>query len=288
MISSLIHVTLFSVFGILLPAIIWLLDKRSTAKVAPSTILLREIQTRLLDTSGFLMISIFVAAISTCSQASAPSIMELTFLCSLVDLQLWYIIGMIFSQSADRSMNQAHAGRNLPHYYYALLFAQFATSSSIKIPHLSVYKDLAKECHKQHQFIDVISSVSDGAELPKHVGIGFGITLCFLVALGLCATYITVVPPRLARLWETVWIRVPSWLKNYAHIIGQFFVIGMYVGLLPLNLHRLEKVRKLAVQTSGAQPTGEERWGYGQTTAILLWLPFFFSAIKETISTYST
>jgi len=61
----------------------------------------------------------------------------------------------------------------------------------------------------------------------------------------------------------------------------------LYAGVIPKNFYRLEEARKLVMQTSGAQPAGEEKWGYGQTTAILLWFPFFFSAIKEIISNYS-
>lgn len=286
MVSSLIQVALFSGFGILLPGIIWLLNKRSTANFAPSTILLRKFQTLLFETSGFLMITIFVTAIFTCSQASNPSVTELTFISSLLGFQFWCIFSVLMSQSADKSINQVQVSGQLQLFYYVLFIAQLVTSTFIKIPNHSVYKALAKECHKQHQFIDVISSVIDGRETSKYVGIGLGGGVCFIVLVVLGFTYITHIPPLLARPCKMVWSRIPTWLKNYADINFNFLLIGLYAGDIPLQFYRLEKVRKFGLQMSGAQRAGEEQWGYGQTTAILLWLPFFFSAIKETISKF--
>jgi hypothetical protein len=212
--------------------------------------------------------------------------MELTFISKLVDFQFWCIIGMLFSQSADNSMNETQAGGKWQLCYYALIFTKFVTSSFIKIPNQSAYKTLAKECHKQHQLIDAISSVSDGELKLKETGIGFGIGVGFIVCIILGVTYSTYIPLVLVRQWKMMWRRIPSWLKNYAHIIIQFFVIGLYAGEIPMSFYRLEKVRKLALQTIEAQPTGAEKWGYGQTTAILIWFPFFFSAMKETISKF--
>jgi hypothetical protein len=278
----LIEAILFPIFGVLFPVIVWLLNKRSTSKVAPSTILLRKIQTLVLETTAFLILSLFVTAVSTSRQASNPSILELTFLSSLVDFQFWSILGFILTQSADKSMNETQVSGYMHLAYYGLFIAQLVTSSTIKIPQQNVYKTLAKECHKQHAFFSAMSTIS-GAESAKWAGIGLGGGVVLIIVIGLAVTYREHFPSFLARPFKMLWRIVPTWLKTHGDILSNFLIMGMYASLIPENFYKLQKLRTLALQT---MPAGEEEWGYGQTTAILLWLPFVLSAIKETVSKF--
>ncbi len=279
MISSLILAPLFFFFGVMFPGIIWLINNSSTAKVAPSTIVLRKIQTQMFKTSGFIMVSFLVAAISTYKNNQDPSIMELKLISTLVTSQLWYISIMICLGNADRIINKTESVNDLRLYYYALFIAHLETLDHIKIPYKSVCKTLAKECHNDYEF-NAISWIMDGRRISRLATITFCASAGLLVILGLG---IVLAPGFLARLWK-MWGKILSWLKRYSGIILYLFAIKLYVFIISANAYELAFVRSLVIETGGVQPAGEEKWGYGQTTAILLWFPFFFSAIKETIS----
>jgi hypothetical protein len=281
MISSSIQVILFSAFGILFPIIIWALNKLSAPEPAPSISLLRKLQSFSLKTSGFVIVSFLITAFTTSSQVSNLSILERTFISSLVDFQLWCILGLILCSNADHSLNKTRVSWELLMYYYILFFAQMATSSTSKIPDKDVYSLLAKECHKQHQFINVISSGVDGGDKLKWMSVGGGIGICFILFVIFGSAH---VPAVLATPFKIMWRNIPAWVKRHADIVSHFVMVLGYAGTIPLNLYRLNRIRNLVLQTSQSV---EESWGYGQTTAVLLWFPFLFYAVKETISTHS-
>jgi hypothetical protein len=235
-----------------------------------------------LETTAFLIISLFVTSITTSRKASNPSVLELTFISSLVDFQFWSILGLILTQSADKSMNDTQVSGYMHIVYYVLFIAQIVTSSTIKIPDQNVYKTLAKECHKQHQFISALSTIS-GAESAKWAGIGLGGGVVLVIVIGLAVTYRQHFPSFLGVPFKMMWRIVPAWFKKNSDKVSNFFIMAMYASLIPENFYKVQKLRTLALQT---MPAGEEDWGYGQTTAILLWLPFCLSAIKETMSRF--
>jgi len=283
MISMYIEVVLFTIFGVSFPAIVWFLNKQSKSKVAPVTILLRKIQALVLKTTAFLMLTLYVTAFHTSRQASNLSVLEITFLSGLLDFQFWCIIGTLITHGADERLNKVKGSYLLQLAYYALFIIQLAISNSIKVPHQDVYKTLAKECHEQRQFINAVSTVSglDAAASAKWGFIGAALGFLIMLLIVFAVVYIKNIPSFLTRPFEILWNSVPAWLKRYWDLCSNTWMMAMYAFLIPSNFSRLQNVRKLALQM---MPAGEEEWGYGQTTAILLWLPLVLSAIKETTS----
>jgi len=268
MISYLIQVAVTCLIGILLPTLIWLLNLRTTGSTTP---LLKKYQTLIFETNGFLSITFLVGAIFHYSDS--PSVLEACFLSSLVNTQLFITIGMIWSQWADTMMNKSNVGSPYILYHFAIFIAQLATLCTIKLKHKAQYVDMAKECHKQHQLIDLSTSVaqfSDGTTALKWIGIGLGI--------GFCAVFLIHV---LLSPWKKLRSKIPSWVKEYGLILLYFLVMVVYVVAIVMGVIPTEKVRRLVRQTSMIR---SEKLGYGQTTAVLIWFPFFFACLKKTIS----
>jgi hypothetical protein len=86
--------------------------------------------------------------------------------------------------------------------------------------------------------------------------------------------------PVLLAPWKKLRSKIPSWVKEYGLILLEFLVLVGYVVAIVVNVIPTETVRKLIRQTSVVRG---EKLGYGQTTAILIWFPFFFSCLKQTI-----
>jgi len=272
-----IQVALICLLGVLVPGLVWLLNIYCSPRshsAAPSTILLRKIQKLLLETNGFLAISFQVAAIF--AYTKTPSVLEISFISNLMNFQLTIIIGILWAQFADNTINKTYLGWPWTLYYFTLFGALLATTCAMKIQNKIVYENLAKECHKQHQFVDVSSSLNDGAGIAKWLGIGFAI------GVGIAFFF-----PLLILPWKLVRNKIPEWLKKHGVNILFCFILWVYVADIIMSVVPTEQVRKLVKQTSGPQ-TSEEKWRYGQTTAILLWFPFFWSSIKETISRCSS
>lgn len=283
MISIYIQVVLFTIFGVLSPAIVWFLNKQSKSEVAPITILLRKIQALVLKSTAFLILTLLVTVLHASIPASNLSVLELAFLSGLLDFQFWCIVGTLLTHDADKRLNQTQGSYLLQLPYYVLFIAQLAISRSVKIPHRDVYKALAKECHEQRHFINAVSTVSgiDAAEGAKWGFIGMGIGFAIMLIIVFVCVFFKNIPRFLKRPFQMLCDLIPSWLKRNWDLYSNTWTMAMYAFVITSNFSRLQNVRKLALQM---MPAEEEDWGYGQTTAILLWVPLVLSTITETIS----
>lgn len=272
MISSMIQISLICLLGILLPGLIWFLNHRSPHPIAPTTVLLRKLQLHFFATNGFLSISFLLAIIVIYTPTPRPSVLEISFLSQFSSLQQAAMLGTIWAQFADSMLNGTSARWQWIVYYCAIFIAQSALTTSIKIPHLKVYKSLGKECHRQNQFAIVAflhSSTANDNGSMKWLGIVFGI------GIG-----IAILSPLLIVPGKWIWNRVPELLKKYGHVVWLGVSLWIYVAATVLSALTTEFARFLVKETSAS----EVKWGYGQTTAILLWIPFIWAVVKETRS----
>jgi hypothetical protein len=70
----------------------------------------------------------------------------------------------------------------------------------------------------------------------------------------------------------------PKWLRKYIWHIFSFLLSVMYIYIfimLALKLQRLREARK-----SPDEDGSDDEWGYGQTTAVLLWIPILRTMAK--------
>lgn len=279
MISSAIQAVLLTTLGISLAAIIFTINKLSSSKPAPLTVLLRKFQAPLLLTNAFVSTTILVAARLMYNATSPLSFLELTFISNLVDFQFSISLAMILSQGADETMNQKRTSGWLTLLYYVLFIAQFTTSSSIKIPDKTIYTTLAKECHKEQLFINALSAAKDGGEMFKWMAVGLvgGGAIVLFIVFG--AVHL---PDFIKNPFLKLWRSTPAWVKKYWDFGSQFMMIVGYGANVPRNFWKVNGIRELVLENSPPVPVGEE-WGYGQTTAVLLWLPLLGYMVKETI-----
>jgi hypothetical protein len=181
---------------------------------------------------------------------------------------------MLFAQLSDNVMNNNHLGWEWHVYYFAIGIAQLVTSCVIEVPHRSVYKELATQCHNQHQFIDVstyipASSKGIGSLTWLIIGMVGGLVLGFLSGF----------------LSATLGKITPKWLRKHGETIFLIVVLLLNLTSVVSNTIVTEYVRSLLKKMTGDQ-LPDHGWSYGQTTAILLWIPFFWTVLKETMSRF--
>ena len=168
-------------------------------------------------------------------------------------------------------------------YYVATGIIQIATSYTLGLPDgmVSVYKKMAKECESQHKlvhFAGYIGSTSSSNSAIKYLGIGVAIGVGISILGCILATPLAKFSRRIATM-------IPQWLKT--HSAGLIFTIILlfYTSLVILDTLMIEEFRSTWRKISGDLFRDNE-WGFGQTTAILLWAPFAWNTLKESISKY--
>jgi len=110
----------------------------------------------------------------------------------------------------------------------------------------------------------------------------------FWISWGLCMLLLTVCWVLYSQLYKILHQRfirllpMPEPLKrNWKPLLGNFYLMTMSA-LALFGVLKADWARK-GLELTTISPGGDA-WGYGQTTAILLWLPLPYSALKELLS----
>ncbi|KAE9373303.1 hypothetical protein N431DRAFT_406712 [Stipitochalara longipes BDJ] len=270
MISYLIQVALVCQFAVLLPITIWLFNIFSWKVAIQRTPLLRKLQKSVYEINAFFSISLLVASIVRWRQV--PSVMETVLLSYVVWTQLLILTTMLFGQLCDSVMNKTNLTWQWLVYYMAIGIAQLLTSCVIEVPNRGVYKDLATQCHSQYGFINLstyLPASEKGTTTLKWYIIGALIGLVIGILTGVFAKIIAKI--------------CPAWLMKHGEITFDISVLLLNLISVVGNAVITEDVRGKLIKLSGDQ-LPDAGWSYGQTTAILLWLPFFWGVVKETIT----
>jgi hypothetical protein len=210
--------------------------------------------------------------------------MEVTYISQVSTMQLMLLVSMVWGLYGDYEMNRSRDSKlNFAwgFYYAAIGVAQVATSYTIGLPDgtVSVYKKLAQECQNQHKlahFAGYIGSTSSSDSAIKYLGIGAAIGAGISV-LG-C---ILAIP--LAKLYKIRVAVIPQWLKRHGVGILLTVILLFYTSLVILDALMIEDFRTIWRKISG-DLFHDNEWGFGQTTAVLLWAPFAWAMIKGVIS----
>ena len=179
---------------------------------------------------------------------------------------------MLFAQLCDCVMNKTNLTWHWQVYYLAIGIAQLLTSCVIEVPNRGIYKDLAVQCHSQYDFMNLgsyLPTSEKGTATLKWYLIGAAIGFALGILSGAFAKLI-------ARF-------CPVWLQKNGEITFDITILTFNVFSVVGNAIVVEEIRDKLMSLSGDQ-LPDDGWSYGQTTAILLWLPFFWGAVKETIS----
>jgi hypothetical protein len=280
MISYFFQAGLTCLFGPLLPIVIWLLNLRlEEDAIRKISTLLRKLQASVYGINVFFCISLLIAGVVRYRQV--PSIMEIIFISTLVEVQVLVIMSILCAQLYDYFLNQSTLGAAWNSYYSLISCVQVAFGYSISVPArvFPVYFKLANECHTQKQFINMASYfalTSNKSSTLKWWSIGLLIGFAFAVLPKLLAKFFRWIKSILLRI-------MPGWLKRHGESIFMILVLLLYVYDVLSASIRLNTIRNWIEKIVGAR-FQDDQWGYGQTTAVLLWVPFFWDAIKEMTS----
>lgn len=276
MISYYIQVALICVFAGLLPVVIWLFNVFSWKAGIRTTPLLRTLRKSVYEINAFFSISLSVASLVRWSQD--PPVMETVFISYMVWNQISNTVFMLYGQLHDQLLNKAPLIWDWNLYYAAIGLAHLVASCVIVLPNRATYKDLATQCRIQQQFPDI-------AKLIPASELGTSTLKCILIGLSISLGLVI-----LARLFGKALLNfIPVWNRrqggrtfNTFNTFNSGFLLISIVTIIALA-QIFAEMRGALKKLSGDQ-LPENGWGYGEITAILLWVPLLWSLLKETVS----
>lgn len=282
MISYIIQTVLTGIFGPLLPIIIRFIRLSPWQSVIRSEESIRSLQSTVYDISSFFCISVFIAALVRNRQL--PCALEIFFMNKLLVHQYVVVGSMLCARVFDFLMNAISLDWAGGFYHLALSIALLVWGF-VAIPSgaLRVYHDLATNCDGQRQFVDIsriFTSRSKNFKAAKWIFIGLSIGVgCIILSLvfkGGRKIY-----QKIYELWHRI---ILAWLRK--HLLFSILPVPCLLLLLFYLIRstiELNQTRKV-VRNKSRDGSKDDEWGYGQTTAVLLWLPIIWAPVKQKIS----
>jgi len=231
--------------------------------------LLRKFRDKVWVINAFFSLS-FLLAICIRYSKTLP-VIEIAYLSSLINLELIITYALYFGKMVDVTANgQKQNPRDF--LYMLIAAAQLIALCTISIPDRSVYQEIAKQCYDQHNFVDIsfYLNSANGKEILKWYSVGIGAFLGGAIIIAILAK---------VQVFKTVWNMVPAWFKKHGLAIVEMLFLGLYSAAAIGDLILAEYGRQTLIESMGDQERNGD-WGYGQTTAILIWFPVLWSALK--------
>ena len=184
---------------------------------------------------------------------------------------------MMVGNVVDREMNSISAGFQWAVLQLIVSIPTLITLASLDTSSSAVYRDFAAHCHfgthgtpiDTGKYLDI----SGGDRLFwKSLGQGILIGIFHMVV----RMYFHLYNINLHMLVKFI----PGWLKKNYNLI---FWNALLLVESSAALSEAIQVREALTSTKNA-PAGGNKWGYGQSTAILLWLPFPVCILDELFS----
>jgi hypothetical protein len=273
MISYYIQVALSSLFAYLLPVAIWLFNVFSWKAGIRTIPLLRKLRKSVYKINAFFSISLLVASLVRWRQV--PPVMETVF---IFHMEWNQMSNTFFMQSAllyDQSLNKATLTWDWILYYAvyaALSLAHLIASCVIAIPNRATYRDLATQCQIQQQLLNIADLITASEQVKTTLK-------CIVLVLGIGLVLVI-----LAGFFDKTLMKfMPDRVKKH---VNRPFAIGLLLTELSFAIllaPLFARIRGTLKKLSGDQ-LPENGWGYGEVTAILLWVPLLGSFLRETMS----
>lgn len=281
MISYILQIGITCIFGPLLPVFVFAVQHLLLTNLQTTIRFLRKLQSSANEINSFFCITVMISGIVRYNET--PPILEIIFIQDLINMQWYIMITLLLSRVYDVIFNKIPPKISHALYQFVLMFAQIATSSSVAIPRNAYesYHEVSKACHILRAYKDVSYYFAiTSSNTWKWFGIGFGAAIGGLMLLGLLIPLLAKIGRWLGPLWN---IPIFKWTKKNFHKIFAVLMAILYVYLLISFVIRLGSTRLLLRNRDSAYQ--DDEWGYGQTTAVLIWLPLLRPAIKEGWST---
>ncbi|KAH7321897.1 hypothetical protein BKA65DRAFT_513218 [Rhexocercosporidium sp. MPI-PUGE-AT-0058] len=278
MISYYFQVILAFLFGPLLPLFIRIAKKKSCQPILRRIPVLEKLLLSVVQTSLFYSSSLYIAAVVRYYQT--PSISEFIILGPLLNLQLTTVTYLLCGLALEWRLKDFTIPLEWLLCSFAVALSEGLASIALRLRFQPVpekerpyYHSLAVACDKQ------VNVTRTAYYFTKDYRAGRSIEeSVFLICLPAAWLIMFLIPQNWKRLPEPV-IRRVHWKEC------KLVLSGVLVGFLSYTL--AFSIRSLLYFRHEAQHISQKdfqdtSWGYGQTTAVLIWAPFSYEAIKET------
>ncbi|KAK3690183.1 hypothetical protein B0T22DRAFT_189652 [Podospora appendiculata] len=229
---------------------------------------LRKCQASVNEISGFYCLTIFVAVVVRYSQT--PPVLEIIFMDRLLSIQGVVVTTVLSFQLFETQINHIVYSDYHSVYNIALFIAQLTISYTISIRHdaFPIFFEASRDCARLHNYPDTSSFFLPAVIAPSALSRAGAFGLGVLIFFAVCFT---------VNMVMRLEISYPAWLRMYVwHAAAGPFVV-FYIWTFVTMSIELESVREY---TAGADGDQQDGWGYGQTTAVLLWIPLLRTALK--------
>ncbi|KAH6698951.1 hypothetical protein BKA61DRAFT_621723 [Leptodontidium sp. MPI-SDFR-AT-0119] len=293
MISYFCQVALAFLFGPLLPLIVRISKKWSFQPILRRVSLLEKLLLPVVQTSSFYSLSLYIAAWILYCQT--PSVSEFIILDQLLYLQMMTAghlgAGLVLEHALGFTFALEWLSLSTILLYFQILTwilirVKFSTAPKAD---LSYYHTLAEACHSQYNVMSsatypgenqVLNTTSYFTPDVQRIRSSTAMTLLGLligmwVGLGLLLLLISILWKRLPKGFTSFvdWKEWMIWPINVGFLGSFYFVVSAIISLADAQ-RRAQHVSIDEFQ--------DNSWGYGQTTAVLIWVSFLFEAVKET------
>jgi Ca2+/Na+ antiporter len=279
-IAYIFQTVLTSIFGPLLVVYFWVINFRSGLRIHSISPLLKDLRKVVYETNAFFCMSLIIASFVRYHQL--PTILEIIFMSELVYVQGFIVFVMLICELCCKVLLKEELHKLWILYYTAIMLTQMFESYSFSIPSsdFPIYYQIAVACHKTRHFVDIskyFAPTLNSRAALKWLLIGFAIG--FAAQLGI-SVFMGMFYESLRRFMRRI---LPRWLiKNGDNLFHVLILVAYFVDLI-LDSRSLIVTRKL-IRAAAGDSFQDDDWGYGQTTAVLLWAPFFWKLTVKGIS----
>ncbi|PVH72662.1 hypothetical protein DL98DRAFT_595823 [Cadophora sp. DSE1049] len=272
MISYYLQVALSVLFGPLLPFVIRISKKRSFQPVLRRVSLLEKLLLSVVQTSLFYSCSLYIAAVVRYAQS--PSISESVILRPLLRFQLATVSFLLCGLVLEWRLKDFRVPFEWLLYSVMIILIQGLTCLilEIRVP------TMPEDDRKYYSRLATACRTRGGDTGPFYGSNGY-----FYVtgrSVGVTAFLIG-----LPGLWLVMYLIPKSWKRLPEPAVRRIHWKKIKLGLSGLVLFFLSVLLASCIRllVNVSAEVNENNWGYGQTTAVLLWAPFFFEVVTETI-----
>jgi hypothetical protein len=284
MIAYAIQVAMACIFGPVLPIFFWLIRSRTSLR----TTLLREslltLRKSAFKINAFYSNTLLIAAIIRFNQV--PAILEISFMTKLITLQIYIFMVMFTSQLYDFYLNKTKISIPWLVVHAAVCIAQVILALTVSMPKWTfpLCYDAAVACHDLRHTTDISSMFKNG-DIHKSslmwLGVGIAIGLGVGLMLGLLESYVPVFTKFIAK----VTAKLPKLVRENGWNVFWIMMLLIWIVVLVLGTTTLFDSRD-TMKTLSADQFKDNEWGYGQSTAILLWAQFLFEMVLGVFRKY--
>ena len=274
MVSYYLQVALTIPLGPLLPFIIRIAKKRSFQPILHRITLLEELLLSVVQTTLFYSSSLYIAAVVRYAQS--PSISELVLLGPLLKFQLSAMSFLLCGLVLEWRLKDFSIPFEWLLYSVTIVLSQGLTCIVLEKRFPTVPED-------DSVYYERLSNACD--EINMGANAFYGLNSYFFASVGMTIET-TAVLVGLPGIWLIMYLIPKSWKRLPEPVLRRMYwkKIKLVLSAFVLFMITYLFAGCIVILVDVSKDVKEDNWGYGQTTAVLIWAPFLLESIKETIS----